>query len=329
MVKTCSVVNCPNRYISKKLAESGVKKKYKAYKNIPFHTLPVEEERRIKWIAFINRKPGTLPKEVYVCGEHFELGRKSNDSTHTDYIPTIPAKPELTTTTTTTQSTSSSSCTPSKSKRKTPKKTPSKLHSASSSLKRTMRHKKILMARLNNPKPKQNRKKKNTLPQEDELLVIDNTTIKNQDDDPAALKEKIKKLEGIILNKNEELLSSKRKINTLTTANRHMKERIEKLIKYNHITNLKLIETRNTLREQVFLINNDTDKMKFYTGIPSFEIFEQVFNFIKDHVDRDENSTKLTHKQEFMIVLMRLRVVEAGPFRARAGADLGLTVGLE
>ena len=69
--------------------------------------------------------------------------------------------------------------------------------------------------------------------------------------------------------------------------------------------------------------------MKFYTGIPSFEIFEQVFNFIKDHVDRDENSTKLTHKQEFMIVLMRLRVVEAGPFRARAGADLGLTVGLE
>ena len=38
------------------------------------------------------------------------------------------------------------------------------------------------------------------------LPVIDiNTTSENRDDDPAALKETIKKLEGIILKKDEEL----------------------------------------------------------------------------------------------------------------------------
>uniref|UniRef100_A0A7M5WV33 Transposase Helix-turn-helix domain-containing protein n=1 Tax=Clytia hemisphaerica TaxID=252671 RepID=A0A7M5WV33_9CNID len=165
-----------------------------------------------------------------------------------------------------------------------------------------MRHKKILMARLNNPTPRSKPKLEDTLP------VIDNDDNENQDNDTAALKEKIKNLEEIILNKDKELSSSKRKINLLKHSNRHLKNRVEKLIKYNNITNLKLIETRKTIREHVFLVNNDTDKMKFYTDLPSFEIFDEIFNFVKDHVDRDENSIKLTHKQEFIIVLMRLRL---------------------
>ena len=27
--------------------------------------------------------------------------------------------------------------------------------------------------------------------------------------------------------------------------------------------------------------------MKFYTGLPPFETFNEVFKFVKDHVDRD------------------------------------------
>ncbi|XP_066916748.1 uncharacterized protein [Clytia hemisphaerica] len=67
------------------------------------------------------------------------------------------------------------------------------------------------------------------------------------------------------------------------------------------------METKALLRDHLFITNDSKKKMKFYTGLPSFEIFKNVIEFIKDHVDRDETSTRLTHKQEFVIVMMRLR----------------------
>ena len=60
-------------------------------------------------------------------------------------------------------------------------------------------------------------------------------------DNPATLKEKIKELEKIISNQSNELLSSKRKIHTLTNTNRTLKLRI------NNAVNVKLIQTKKTL----------------------------------------------------------------------------------
>ena len=84
MVKSCSAVNCSKRCVK------GNK--------IPFYTLPKDDERRMKWLTFLNRKKGTLPKPVYICGEHFVTGQKSNDKNHPDYVPSIAkSKPNIAT----------------------------------------------------------------------------------------------------------------------------------------------------------------------------------------------------------------------------------------
>ncbi|XP_066913333.1 uncharacterized protein [Clytia hemisphaerica] len=310
MPKSCSVFNCTNRYVSNKVVIT--EKTKKSHKNIPFHTLPTDEERRLKWIAFINRKKGTLPETVYVCGEHFITGKKSNDKNHPDYVPTINVIKKLQSSSSTTNPLPSTNLLSSSNTSAT--KSPTKL--ASSSLRRAIRHKNILKARLNNPK-----RRKRTLNDEQDTNCEDNPT-----DDPTielgALKEKIKEMESVISKQNNELLSSKKTISkqnkellsskrtivTLYNSNRKLKERVNKLIKYNNVTNLKLIETKALLRDHLFITNDSKKKMKFYTGLPSFEIFKNVIEFIKDHVDRDETSTKLTHKQEFVIVMMRLRL---------------------
>jgi len=287
MPNSCSVINCTNRFAK--------------WKNIPFFTLPTEEERRLKWLAFINRKRGTLPKKVFVCGKHFITGKKSNDKNHPDFVPSVPS------TTTTKASLTSEQSQPSSSE------SPSKLLASSPALSRTLRHKRISMARVNNPNPKKYNIKKRKV---DDTPVQhqhndnkqENPDNSAQNEDPTILKEKIKELESIISNQSNELLFSKRKIHMLANANRNLKIRVNKLIKYNNVTNVKLIQARKVLRNHLFINNNDIKKMKFYTGLPSFEVFENIFEFVKKNVDRDETLTKLTLKQEFMVVLMRLRL---------------------
>ncbi|XP_022796275.1 uncharacterized protein LOC111334730 [Stylophora pistillata] len=52
--------------------------------------------------------------------------------------------------------------------------------------------------------------------------------------------------------------------------------------------------------------SGDDDKVKFYTGLPSFEILQTVFFFVASHVDRRRGV--LTKFQEFCMVLVKLRL---------------------
>ena len=52
--------------------------------------------------------------------------------------------------------------------------------------------------------------------------------------------------------------------------------------------------------------SGDDDKVKFYTGLPSFEILQKVFSFVESHVDR--RPTLLSKFQEFCMVLVKLRL---------------------
>ena len=56
---------------------------------------------------------------------------------------------------------------------------------------------------------------------------------------------------------------------------------------------------------EAFFFGND-DKVKFYTGLPSFEILQKVFSFVEAHVDR--RRTVLFKFQEFCMVLVKLRL---------------------
>ena len=116
MVKSCSAVNCTKRCVK------GNK--------VPFYTLPKDINRRFKWLTFLNRKKGALPKTVHICGEHFISGQKSNDKNHPDFVPTI-----------------------SKVYKHKPNVAP-KLPLLSSSLQRSMRYRKIIFTRSSNQRRK-------------------------------------------------------------------------------------------------------------------------------------------------------------------------------
>lgn len=52
--------------------------------------------------------------------------------------------------------------------------------------------------------------------------------------------------------------------------------------------------------------SGDDDKVKFYTGLPSFEVLQKVFSFVEAHVDR--RRAVLCKFQEFCMVLVKLRL---------------------
>ena len=51
---------------------------------------------------------------------------------------------------------------------------------------------------------------------------------------------------------------------------------------------------------------NDDAEVRFYTGLPSFEILKKTFNFVAPHVKRQ--SLHLNKFQEFVLVLIKLRL---------------------
>ena len=53
--------------------------------------------------------------------------------------------------------------------------------------------------------------------------------------------------------------------------------------------------------------HNDNDKVRFYTGLHSFQVLMKTFHFIEPHVKR--NSMHLSKFQEFIMMLMKLRLI--------------------
>ena len=51
---------------------------------------------------------------------------------------------------------------------------------------------------------------------------------------------------------------------------------------------------------------NDDDKVKFYNGLPGFDILMTTFNFVSPHCTRKSPFSSLF--QEFIMVLMKLRL---------------------
>ena len=63
---------------------------------VQYYRIPTEPERCCCWLAFTNRKnedgtpwrPGTGD---HVCSDHFVSGKKSDISSHPDFVPSVPA----------------------------------------------------------------------------------------------------------------------------------------------------------------------------------------------------------------------------------------------
>ena len=66
---------------------------------------------------------------------------------------------------------------------------------------------------------------------------------------------------------------------------------------------------KETARQEPFTENcfmNNDDKVKFYTGLPCFDVLKTTFDFISPHIRR---SLTLSLFQEFIMVLLKLRLM--------------------
>ena len=75
MVKSCCAVGCCNRY-------------YKGC-GLSFYRFPKDEDRRIMWIASVQRKDWEPNEYSWLCSAHFVIGKKCKDKFSPDYVPTI------------------------------------------------------------------------------------------------------------------------------------------------------------------------------------------------------------------------------------------------
>ena len=55
-------------------------------------------------------------------------------------------------------------------------------------------------------------------------------------------------------------------------------------------------------------LNGDDEQVKFYTGLPSFATLMAVFNFVSAHISFVCTSRSLPLFQQFLLVLMKLRL---------------------
>ena len=72
MVKSCVAVGFAN------CSEKGSK--------LSFYRFPADSERRLKWIAAVQRKNWEPTKCSWICSAHFVSGRKSEDPLSPDYV---------------------------------------------------------------------------------------------------------------------------------------------------------------------------------------------------------------------------------------------------
>uniref|UniRef100_A0A3P8XL85 DDE Tnp4 domain-containing protein n=1 Tax=Esox lucius TaxID=8010 RepID=A0A3P8XL85_ESOLU len=55
-------------------------------------------------------------------------------------------------------------------------------------------------------------------------------------------------------------------------------------------------------------LRNDPEKVKFYTGLPNFFVFETVMWLLAPHMNGSRNTVKLSKFQQLLLTLMRLRL---------------------
>ena len=67
----------------------GCHEVFKAGGNIKFHRFPKDEGRRAKWTAAVRRENWTPNDNTWICSQHFVNGEKSNNPLAPNYIPTI------------------------------------------------------------------------------------------------------------------------------------------------------------------------------------------------------------------------------------------------
>ena len=300
MVRSCSVVNCKNR-------------KTKNSK-LSFHRLPREENRRRKWLTFLNWKADNPhnTENILVCGDHFLTGVKSEDKNHPDYVPSLNKDKD------------------------------GVLEEKSlDPVLRAERHKRLMECRFQQDiSNSSNNSNSSNIPDvfdhslylssdhsssfnklfdtyDDNVtrqststpipMEIDKENINDDNNNNNDCKAYILELEEKLNQANTtiETLQTKNNIlqaknDILQAENKSLKERNCNLMKENVELNIKV-------NDAVFKDIQDPEKIKFYTGVPNV-FLDKIFKLCEPYINPEDYSTKLSNKQQFFMVLIRLRL---------------------
>ena len=273
MGKSCCAVGCANRYTK----GSG----------IHFYRFPEKAERRARWIAAVGRKNWAPNEHSWICSVHFVSGIKSNDPLSPDYVPSVFCY------------------TKSSVKRK-----------LASDMERYERKVEAKKRRVENC---------DRLAAASSLLALSEdgngsaycephtglhtlTSLTMADIDKLERENDHLKSENMQLRKECEWLKDensrlaketdvlkidcqklRREHEQLTTTNRTLEDTIRK----------------QSLNEEFF--ENNNAKVKYYTGLPTFTTLMAIFTFVSTSLE-DNSRTVLSHFQQFLSVLMKLRL---------------------
>ena len=72
--------------------------------------------------------------------------------------------------------------------------------------------------------------------------------------------------------------------------------------------NVELKETLKSMSLTKEALDGADERVKFYTGLPSYAILMAIFNFVAAHVPESCSPNSLTNFQQFLMVLMKLRL---------------------
>ena len=283
MVKNCCVVGCHNVFIKGKISF------YRFPSAIKY---PV---KRSKWIAAVKRENWVPNRNTWICSEHFVTGQKSNDALAPNYIPTI--FPQV----------------------KSPAKRKLENSAAVFERRQATKRKRLYVVQQQALSSREENEgeaedgnesdddddESNTDPDNASDIADDQVVADEIVDDTSDDLEEEEDDEAIMMPFSEDATDHepvfrcdfcKDLEDELSTAKKHCK--------HLELVNEKLtakVVSRESLR-------NDDIKVQYYTGLPSYEILEIVFEFVTVGVPDSFATSSCSVFDQFLMVLMRLRL---------------------
>ena len=271
MGKSCSAVGCTNRY--------------KKGSGIQFYRFPEDKVRRARWIAAVGRKNWKPTSYSWICSVHFVSGCKSNNPLSPDYIPSIfehvasPAK-----------------------------------RRAKEELDKFRRRSEVRRKRLLNSERQEAAESLLSLSKfgngitycephtgvstMTDLSMIDiDVAIKEREELRSLVKsltDKIKILEA----DNTDLRQTSQ---ALKIESQNLKQQYEQEKKRNSI--LEAAADHDFVKS----LQGQDEKVKYYTGLPTYTCLTAVFEFVFPPPQTDDRFS-LTHFNQFVLALMKMRL---------------------
>lgn len=267
MGKSCCAVGCTARF------SKGC--------GLQFYRFPKDSERRSKWAAAVNRKDWKPTEYSWICSSHFVGGKKSDDPSSPAYIPSMFDHVKYL------------------SKRK-----------AEENL---VRYDRIQLQRSKRRRQEAlevERREREEAEMSARILLELSEGNNEQRDEPEGSGHEFQQSHtecGTSTELTQEQIEKMEESNKELLAERdHLKRENALLKEKNVVLSEELVRIKKTVISPES-IEGDDNKVKYYTGLPTYKVLKAIFDFVSPSVNTSSR-TALPLFNQFLMVLARLRL---------------------